>query len=71
MLYDVDGKICIGTGSYYKEVSISKNGNDFNVKVKDGAEKIERKRIDEYIQLTIEEAYKKSKLSDEDRKNKL
>ena len=71
MLYDVDGKICIATGSYYKEVSISENGDDFTVKVKDGAEKIERKRIDEYIQVTIEEAYKKSKLSDENRKNKL
>ena len=71
MLYDVDGKICIATGSYYKEVSISKNGDDFTVKVKDGAEKIERKRSNEYNKVTIEEAYKKRKLLDENRKNKL
>ena len=73
MLYEVNGKICIATSSYYKEVSISKNGKEFNVEIKSNAEKIERPRNDNYVQLTVEQAYKKNKLSDEenDKKSKL
>lgn len=59
MLYNVDGKICIATNSYYKEVEIFKIGKEYNVKVKQGAKKIERRTNDSFPEITLDEAYKK------------
>ena len=47
--------------SYYKEVEISKKGNEYVVNIKKDSQRIERKNSDNYVSMTVEQAYKKIK----------
>lgn len=67
MIYIIKDKPHIALMSYYREVEIKKEGKDYSVKVKKDSERIERKSTDNYLKLSVEEAYKKTKSSFRDR----
>ena len=61
MIYIINKKPYLALMSYYKEVEISKKGNEYVVNIKKDSQRIERKNSDNYESMTVEQAYKKIK----------
>ena len=57
MVYEIGGKYYILASRKYKEISIEKNKNDYNVIVVEKAEPIEYNKNIGAIQVSIEDAY--------------
>lgn len=62
MIYSIKGKPYVKVANYYKEISIQKNGNEYNAKPKDGENTIiENPNPKDVISMTVDEFYKNSK----------
>lgn len=61
MLYCIEGKIYLLVNNKYKEVTISKKANEYNVDVLNNGKVVEKTSMQHYPQVSIEYAYKISK----------
>lgn len=62
MLYYINGKVYILSGGHYKEVVVEMiKENDYDVKVKQGGDRMEYVHNENQPKISVEEAYKKSR----------
>lgn len=70
MIYNIKGKPYVKVANYYKEISITKNGNEFMAKPVGGKEtRIENPNPKEVIEMSIEEFYSKKNNSSNEKRS--
>lgn len=61
MLYCIKNKYYILVSGYYKEVQVTKDGNEYNVIPVEKAKKIEASTVKDFTTVNVEKAYEKNK----------
>ena len=70
MIYNIKGKPYVKVANYYKEISITKSGNEFIAKPVGGKEtRIENPNPKEVIEMSIEEFYSKKNNSSNEKRS--